>query len=234
MGCPARRLQCRRSKLAHIYYATGFPDVATASTRNPGDLFHVATDATTNSINYPKSVRPAAKNGKKHPPRFPQPPSALASFRAGVAKSIAANAKQVTTPVSAWFGRDASPPASVVSPIPHLNHRRARSCKVRGEREAGDHARECVVRTGRKSSSLGRKPDPPSQPPSALASFRAGVAKPSAANAKQVTTPVSAWFGRDASPPASVVSPIPHLNHRRRSRVSALELQSQARRTRSR
>ena len=30
-----------------------------------------------------------------------------------------------------------------------------------GERESGDHARECVVQTGRTSSSLGREPDPP-------------------------------------------------------------------------
>ena len=41
------------------------------------------------------------------------------------------------------------------------------SSMVNGTRDCGcedfqdnDHARECVVRTGRKSSSLGREPDP--------------------------------------------------------------------------
>jgi hypothetical protein len=29
-----------------------------------------------------------------------------------------------------------------------------------GKRETRDHARKCVVQTGRKASSLGRKPDP--------------------------------------------------------------------------
>ena len=59
-----------------------------------------------------------------------KPPQELASFLATAPKSRAANAEQVTTPVSAWFGQDASPPASVVSPIPlrgrtHLRRRPA-------------------------------------------------------------------------------------------------------------
>src|SRR5258707_14349509 len=83
----------------------------------------------------------------------------------------------LTTHASAWFVRDESPPGSGVSPIrdgcgshrgarlvvPHPNHGLTTVVTKFGGLPAArgtDHARQCVVRTGRKSSSLGRKPDP--------------------------------------------------------------------------
>ena len=72
----------------------------------------------------------------------------------------------MTTPVSAWFKRDASPPTSGVSPTRTGGLAGAMTTHVSGDHTrdpqpwSGDHARQCVVQTGRKSSNLGRQPDP--------------------------------------------------------------------------
>ena len=86
----------------------------------------------------------------------------------------------------------------------------------------GDHARQCVVQTGRMSSNLGRKPDSPGRshsrarlevprPNHALTTVVTSGATPQRrgiTHATHVTTPVSAWSRRDACPPTSGVSPI--------------------------
>ena len=102
--------------------------------------------------NNTRIFRTAAINGKKHP-ALPATTVGARAIPRGVAKSSAANAKQVTTPVSAWFGRDASPPASVVSPIPHHGRTHLRGCPTS---EPRPHARNrtIVIRVKRRGCSV--------------------------------------------------------------------------------
>ena len=152
-------------------------------------------------------------------------------------------AVELTTPVSAWSKRDVSPPASGVSPTPlgGRTHVRGWWCPVRttvsrpwsppahclcgrnDARHTRDHARQCVVQTGRQSSNLGRKPDPNGRshsrarldvprPNHGLTTVVTSGATPQRrriTHAPPVTTPVSAWSKRDVSPPTSGVSPTP-------------------------
>ena len=51
-----------------------------------------------------------------------------------------------------------------------------------GVRETSDHARECVVRAGRMSANLGRRPDPAMRP--TLAKLKTGIAHAKAQSRK--------------------------------------------------